>query len=210
MKEINKLVLIEDNFNSAIQLAIQIYDAGGVFVYPTDTIYGLGGNPFDERTIKKINEIKGRIENQKFIFLVSDLDELKNYVQIKTDLLHDFLNRIWPAPVSIILELNGETSKKLKVPTAAFRIPNHKFCSVLLSRINSPLISTSVNKSGKHPVNDEKIILNEFGEELDAIFYSKNKSIFSASTLIDLTRDNPKLIREGAVKFESILRKFYT
>ncbi len=71
-----------------------------------------------------------------------------------------------------------------------------------------PLISTSVNRSQQHPLNEINLIQYEFEEEIDAIFYSNKKSFFTASTLIDLSEKSPKLIREGKIKFEDILEKF--
>ncbi len=70
-----------------------------------------------------------------------------------------------------------------------------------------PLISTSVNRTGNEPLNDPSLIIQEFSNEVDAIFYSEKKSYFEASTLIDLTTDEPKLIREGKIKFVELMKK---
>ena len=70
-----------------------------------------------------------------------------------------------------------------------------------------PLVSTSVNRTGNEPMNDSSLIIQEFANEVDAIFYSDKKSFFEASTLIDLTGDEPKLIREGRIKFVELMKK---
>jgi len=95
----------------------------------------------------------------------------------------------------------------LNLETGAFRIPNHRFCLKLLKEINMPLISTSVNRTGKEPLNDPSMIIQEFSQEVDAVFYSEKRSFFEASTLIDLSGDEPKLLREGRIKFVDLINK---
>jgi len=90
----------------------------------------------------------------------------------------------------------------------AFRIPNNKFCIKLLENIKMPLISTSVNYSGQEPLNSPDIIIQEFGKEVDAVFYSEKKSYFIASTIIDLSSEKPLLVREGKIKFEEIIKHY--
>jgi tRNA A37 threonylcarbamoyladenosine synthetase subunit TsaC/SUA5/YrdC len=70
-----------------------------------------------------------------------------------------------------------------------------------------PLVSTSVNRTGNEPMNDSSMIIQEFSNEVDAIFYSNKKSYFEASTLIDLSKDEPALIREGRIKFVELMKK---
>jgi len=201
---------IEDDFNSSLNIANKIYKDGGVFAYPTDTIYGLGCDPFNKKAIHRIMEIKGREESNKFILLVNDIQSLEKWAKINSDRQMDFLYNIWPAPISVVMELNAKSAKWLNQATAAFRIPKNKFCNALLARLNSPLISTSVNKTGHSPLNDEKMIEFEFGDEIDAIFISKKNPVGSASTLIELISGTPKLLREGSVKFEKIMERYYS
>jgi len=133
---------------------------------------------------------------------------LLNYVELENKLHLDFLNNIWPAPVSVILKLNSKTSRKLNGKTAAFRIPANRFCQELLNQINEPLISTSVNKNNKKPFTNHLRIKKEFESEVKAIFYTKKKLTSPASTLIKLTGKNPVLLREGKIKFVDLLQKF--
>ncbi len=204
----DKLIInIEDQFEESIAVASKLFLNGSVFIYPTDTIYGFGGNPFNEEVIKKISHIKGKGNWRRYIFLISDIEILKNYVEIKSEKYLDFLLEIWPNPVSVILNLNRHYQDILGMQTAAFRIPNHRFCLKLLSDLRMPLISTSVNRTGNEPMNDPSMIIQEFGSEVDAIFYSSQKSFFEASTLIDLSDEEPKLLREGKMKFVDLLKK---
>lgn len=207
MIEIRKgnVISIDEDFQGTVHQAAQIFNKGGIFVYPTDTIYGIGGDPFNSRAVNRINAIKGRDESKKFILLVDNLDRLLTYAEVVLDKHFDFLHAVWPNPVSIVLNLKSETRKKLNSTTAAFRIPHHRFCRTLISEIKKPLISTSVNRSGQEPLSEMDFINYEMGKELDAMFYSGKKALKVASTLIDLTGNQPVLIREGAVKFKDLM-----
>lgn len=206
-KKKNLLINIDENFEESVKTAAELFLTGSVFIYPTDTIYGFGGNPFNEATIKKISEIKGKINWRRYIFLISDLEILKSYADITSERYLDFLLSIWPNPVSVILKFNKKYQDIFKSETGAFRIPNHRFCFKLISELKMPLISTSVNRTGNEPMNDPSQIIQEFSEEVDAIFYSDKKSFFEASTLIDLSKEEPVLVREGRIKFVELMKK---
>lgn len=200
------LINIDEKFDESIKLANELFLNGSIFIYPTDTIYGFGGNPFNEIAIKKISEVKGKANWRRYIFLISDIEMLKHYADINSEKYLDFLLSIWPNPVSVILKLNKKYQELLNSETGAFRIPNYRFCQKLISEIKMPLISTSVNRTGNEPLNHPSQIIQEFANEVDAIFYSEKKSFFEASTLIDLCKDEPVLVREGKIKFVEIMK----
>lgn len=208
MKNIIQKYNIDENLKQAVDEAAKLFFNGGVFIYPTDTIYGFGGNPFNENVLRRISEIKKRKEWKRYIHLVGNIEILLKYVDIKHEDHYDFLLKIWPNPVSVILKVNAQTKMIYKSDTMSFRIPNNKFCLKFLENIKMPLISTSVNHSGQEPLNSPDVILQEFGKEVDAVFYSDKKSYFVASTLIDLSSEKPVLIREGKIKFKEILKHF--
>lgn len=201
------LINIEESFDDGIELARELFLKGAVFIYPTDTIYGFGGNPLNDSTIKKISDIKGKKDWRRYIFLISDIEMLKSFADINSEKYLDFLLSIWPNPVSVVLKLNKKYREILGLETGAFRIPNNRFCLRLLAELKMPLISTSVNRTGTQPLNDPSLIVQEFAEEVDAIFYSAQKSFVEASTLMDLTTDIPKLVREGKIKFADLMKK---
>lgn len=206
-KKKSLLINIDERFEESISIASELFLKGSIFIYPTDTIYGFGGNPFNEMAIKKISEVKGKINWRRYIFLISDIEILKNYADIDSERYLDFLLSIWPNPVSVILKLNKKYQELLQAETGAFRIPNHRFCYKLISELKMPLVSTSVNRTGNEPMNDSSMIIQEFSNEVGAIFYSNKKSYFEASTLIDLSKDEPALIREGRIKFVELMKK---
>jgi L-threonylcarbamoyladenylate synthase len=202
------MISIDENIDLAVQKAKKIFLEGSVFIYPTDTLYGFGANPFNEDAVKRIDEIKHRADNKPYIMLVNSIETLLKYIEIKFEKHLDFLLSIWPNPVSVVLTLNSKTSEILGVETAAFRIPNHRFCLKLATELKMPLISTSVNRSTQQPIVEPSAIYDEFSAEIDAIFHTGKKSFCSASTLIDLSDSVPVLLRNGKIKFEDLLDKF--
>lgn len=203
-----QMLNVDDDMNEAVSQAMKFYLEGKVFVYPTDTIYGFGANPFNEDAVHRINTIKERPENKSFIFLIDNIDNLLKYVDVASEKHIDFLLSIWPNPVSVVLKLNPKSTKLFKSETAAFRIPNNRFCLKLLDKLKMPLISTSVNRNNSAPLLEVSLIEEEFGSEVDAIFYTEKKSYINASTLIDLSNYSPKLLREGKIKFSDLMKKF--
>jgi L-threonylcarbamoyladenylate synthase len=199
---------IDTAFEESINKAKEIYLEGNVFVYPTDTIYGFGANPFNEDAVEMVNKIKGRKEGKQYILLINDINNLLKYVNISAEKHLDFLLSIWPNPISVILKLNDKTKSIFKSEKCAFRIPNHRFCLKLLSELGMPLISTSVNRNDQKPIIEPSVIKDEFLSEVEAIFYSEKKPYIEASTVIDLSGKKPQLIREGRIKFSNLMEKF--
>lgn len=206
--EFNNVFNVELDFEKALSTAVELFNSGKIFIYPTDTIYGIGGNPFDENVIQRIAEVKGRDDKKQFIWLLSDFENLMNYVDIIFESHIEFLQQISPAPVSVILNLNERTSTITNQGTVAVRIPKNDFCLKLLKEISRPLISTSVNKSGHAAINHIGEIVENFSSDVDAIFYNTEITQNKSSTIIDLTSEKPVLIREGDVKFVDLLRYF--
>jgi L-threonylcarbamoyladenylate synthase len=202
------IINIDEKPESALILTTELFHSGKIFIYPTDTIYGIGGNPFEESVIKRIADIKGRNERKQFIWLLSDFENVMNYVDVVYDTHHDFLQKIWPAPLTVILNLNTRTREIINQNTIAVRVPNNDFCLKLLKEISRPLISTSVNRSSEEPLNKIEQILNEFSKGVDAIVYHSVTIEQKSSTIIDLTSKQPKLIREGSIKFVELLQNF--
>lgn len=198
------IINIDDNIDEAVATAKQIFLSGGIFIYPTDTIYGFGANPFNEDAKMKIGRVKGRDVWKRYIFLIESVELMQKYVDLDSENHIDFLLSIWPNPISVVLKLNAATSTILNSETGAFRVPNNRFCLKLLSELKMPLISTSVNRTGKIPVNESSVIIEEFGSEVDAVFYTSTKSFFEASTVIDLSRGSLQMIREGKFKLSDL------
>ncbi len=204
----SRTINIEEKPSEAIESGVRTYFSGGIMIYPTDTIYGLGCNPFNEEAVSKISKLKQRDERKHYILLIGDMQLLMKYIEIKSEVHLDFLNALWPNPVSVILKLNEQTKNLWGTEDVAFRIPNHNFCRKLLNELRAPLISTSVNKSGEPPINDFSQIVGSFADFTDLVLYGTSPQLNQSSTLIRLTGTRPELLREGKIPFDEILSKF--
>ena len=201
------LINIDSNIEMAVSEAKKIFNSGGIFIYPTDTIYGFGCNPFNDTVVQTLNSIKGRGEQKQYILLVDSVSTLLNYIDLNDDEIIAMLKNIWPNPISFIFNLNYKTRNLLQYDVAAFRIPNNTFCLDLLSELKAPLVSTSVNFSNQQPLTDYPSIKNEFADKVNAIFFINEKENIGASTLVDLTKKPPKIIREGKINFMELWQK---
>jgi L-threonylcarbamoyladenylate synthase len=200
----NKIINIDTDFNGAVETAINAFNEGKIFIYPTDTVYGIGGDPFIDEAGEKINSIKGRDEAKRFILLIDTVDHLLKYIESPDPKNMKFLMSIWPNPISVILPLNKKTREITGLENCAFRIPFNDFCMSVLKKIKKPLISTSVNRSGSVPMNKFEAIHDEFANEVDYIFYREGESEAKASTLVDMTGGEPLILREGVMKRSEI------
>lgn len=208
MNKAAEKINIDNDENYALRRAVEIFKDGGLFIYPTDTIYGFGCNPFDESALKRLNDLKSREAEKQYIFLIDSIESLSKYCNTSNKTL-GVLKKIWPAAVSVVLNLNFETKKKISYSTGAFRIPDNTFCLNLLNRLKSPIISTSVNLINEKPyTNGESIINSNFAKRVDAILYTSIEIQSQVSTVVDLTGKNPKVLREGQINFMELWEKF--
>jgi L-threonylcarbamoyladenylate synthase len=201
MSKTAELINIDNAPELAVNLASKIFNTGHIFIYPTDTIYGLGCNPFNKTSMKNLNVIKDRVGDKRYILLVDSLEMLFEYIEPLDEKKTELLKNNWPNPLSVILELNDEAKKNLGYGSAAFRIPDNKFCINLLKKVKTPIVSTSVNITGEKQLNNFSEIKREFADKISAIFYTIIETNAEPSTLIDFTKSKPVVLREGKIKF---------
>jgi len=207
MSKSAKLINVDSDIEVAVSEAIKIFQSGGIFIYPTDTIYGFGCNPFNDTALQTLKNLKGRDEQKQYVLLVDSVKTLLKYIDLDDDQIIAMLKNIWPNPISFILNLNYKTKNLLKYDSAAFRIPDNTFCLNLLSKLKAPLVSTSVNFSNQQPLTNYLSINNVFGDRVDAIFFMNENENTGASTLVDLTKKPPKILREGKINFIELWQK---
>lgn len=165
-----------------------------VFVCPTDTVYGISTRIENKDGIKRILGLKNR-DNSKFIFLVSSIEEVLKIAKLST-VQEIIVKRYWPGPISFILQ-----SRKCEKDTVCLRMPKDDFLIALINFCGSPIISTSCNKSNEEPVSTIEDAMYLLGSGVD--FYIDGGKILNkvSSTVVDLTLNVPKVLREGMVKF---------
>jgi tRNA threonylcarbamoyl adenosine modification protein (Sua5/YciO/YrdC/YwlC family) len=170
---------------------------GGIVIYPTDTVYGLGCNLFNKRGIEKIYEIKKRIKKQPLSFICADLKDISKYAQV-TDFAYKTMKRYLPGPYTFILQASRVVPKIIlpKRQTTGIRIPDNRICMALVAELGQPIISTSVKTDNDEYMNDPEEIERAFKHRVDVII---NGGILTSepSSVISLIGDDVEVLRVG-------------
>lgn len=182
-----------------LKIAAKKILSGGVVCYPTDTIYGLATNPFCDHAVKKIFEIKGRDENKPIIVLIPKNFDLENFVEI-SDKAKKIIEKYWPGPLTIVFKAKQKFSNLVSagLDTIALRMPNNPVTLKLLE-LAGPITSTSANISGQETINNPQKLKQIFNSKLEIILDGGMVENQVASTLLDLTGEKPKILRQGSL-----------
>ena len=178
-----------------IDLAKDSIENGGIIVYPTDTLYGFGADATNSEAIGRLNRMKGRL--QPLSIILSSITQISSYAKIKQS-IRDEINTLLPGPYTVLLpSIKSNLSPLVQNGSTkvGIRIPNHFFPIQLVKLLNKPIITTSINKHGKKPLND--IISIELNFPNIDIFEDSNNIVSKGSTIIDYSSSIPKIIRIG-------------
>ena len=197
-----KILKLDCN-EEGIMKTSQIIKEGGVAIFPTDTVYGIGCNPYDVKSVKKIYEIKSRSEVKPLPVLAYSLDIVKQITLIDK-ITEKIIKKYWPGPLTLILKLTDEKLKKsLKLENKiAVRIPDSK-CTLKLLEKCGLLVGTSANISGDLSYTDPDECLKNI-KNYDVFLNGGTITSKGESTIIEIENDEIKIIREGALKMEDI------
>jgi tRNA threonylcarbamoyl adenosine modification protein (Sua5/YciO/YrdC/YwlC family) len=180
-----------------IKIAVDVLRQGGVIIYPTDTVYGLGCNLFNKKGIERIYELKKRNKKKPLSFVCSDLKHISQYAKV-TDYAYKTMKRLLPGPYTFILEASRLVPKIIlpKRPTTGIRVPDNQICLALIRELGQPIISTSVKTADGEDLGNPYVIEEHFGRIIDLIIDGGN-IIPEPSSVIGLVDDNVEIIRIG-------------
>jgi tRNA threonylcarbamoyl adenosine modification protein (Sua5/YciO/YrdC/YwlC family) len=189
----------------AIQKIVDVLKRGGLIIYPTDTVYGLGCDITNIKALERIARIKGvKLEKSNFSFVCEDLSNLSDYVKQIDTTTFKILKRALPGAYTFILP----GSKNLPNPfknrkTVGIRVPDNSIALALVSALGNPIVSTSIRDEDEvvEYTTDPELILEKWDNLVDIVIdggYGGNE----ASTIIDLSTDPPEIIREGKGSLE--------
>ena len=189
--------------NDGIKKTSQIIEKGGIAIFPTDTVYGIGCNPYNVNSVKKIYQIKSRVEIKSLPILAYSLDIVKEITLIDK-FTEKIIKKNWPGPLTLILKLTDEKLKKsLNLENKiAVRIPDSK-CTLKLLEKCGLLVGTSANISGNLSyTNPDECIKNI--KNYDVFLNGGTITSKGESTIIEIENEKIKMIREGALRMEDI------
>ncbi len=169
---------------------------GKVFVFPTDTVYGIGAIWDDEAAIKRIYDIKVRDNDKPLAILIANFAQVKDVVEINNEKTNELIANYWPGPLTLIFKKRADFRYPFK--TIGFRVPNSPVALEILNHLG-PLATTSVNYSGERPINDIHEIAQLFDEKIDYLITDQTNFSKTASTVLDITSENIKVLRQGTI-----------
>lgn len=181
-----------------IRRVVEVLQNGGVIAYPTDTVYGFGCSLYDKKAIERIVQIKRSEKNRPFSFICADLKDISLYSKV-SNYGYKTMKRLLPGPYTFILEGTKLVPKIMLTPkrkTAGIRVPNHPIALALVQELGHPIISASATLPGGEILYDPAEIEQKVGKLLDLIV-DGGILVSEPSSVIDLTEDVPKIVRQG-------------
>ncbi|GAA0872159.1 L-threonylcarbamoyladenylate synthase [Gangjinia marincola] len=183
-----------------IKRIAEVLRDGGLIIYPTDTVYGLGCDITNTSALEKIARIKGvKLDKANFSFICEDLSNLSDYVKQIDSATFKILKRNLPGPYTFILPGSSNLPKVFKKKkTVGIRVPDNQICRALVKALGNPIVSTSIKDEDEviEYTTDPELIKEKWDKLVDVVIdggYGDNV----ASTVIDLTQSEPVVIREG-------------
>jgi L-threonylcarbamoyladenylate synthase len=188
-----------------LEKGVSILKKGGVVAFPTDTVYGLGASIAIDSAVAKVYRIKERPRNMALPLLLADISQLdKIAISIPTS-ARLLANKFWPGPLTLVLLKSDSVSDIVSGggKTIAVRIPAHPIPTTLARGIGTAIVGTSANLSGQPSTLTAEEARNQLGDKVDFIIEGDCPG-GRESTVVDLTRETPVILREGAISREEL------
>lgn len=187
-----------------IARAVALLRRGGVVGIPTDTVYGIGADPFDEVAVTRLYEIKGRDEAKAIAILAADVTQAEAVARLSGP-ARELAERYWPGPLTLVLPRVAGAPRSLGDPerdTVGVRVPDHPVALGLL-RAAGPLSVTSANRSGEPPVSGSDEAVETLGDLVD-LYLPGRSGGGEASTVVDVTGAELRVLRQGPVPLSTL------
>ncbi|AWW30135.1 threonylcarbamoyl-AMP synthase [Echinicola strongylocentroti] len=192
-----------------VQRVVDVLRRGGVVIYPTDTIYGIGCDIYNQKAIERICQIKGvKPQKQNFSFICYDLSNISEYTRVLSTPVFKVMKKALPGPFTFILDANNKVPKLLhsKKKTVGIRIPDNGIPRILVKELGQPIVTTSIRDEDDvlEYSTDPELIYEKYKDLVDVVVdggYGNNV----ASTVVDCTGDEIEILRQGLGNLEEIL-----
>lgn len=191
-----------------IEKVVNVLSKGGVIIYPTDTVYGLGCDIFNQKALERVKQIKGiKGKNLNLSFICYDLSHLSEYTRRVTTPIFKIMKKGLPGPYTFLLEASTKVPKILNAnkKTVGIRVPDNNIPREIVRELGNPIITTSIHDEDEilEYSTDPELIHEKFDQMVDIVIdggFGHNE----ASTVVDCTSGEPELVREGLGDFEDL------
>ena len=189
-----------------ISEAAEILKQGGLVAFPTETVYGLGGNGLDKEAAKKIYAAKGRPSDNPLILHVSSIEEVYPLVKALPEKAKKLMEAFWPGPLTLVLPKSDIVPKESTggLETVAIRSPENALTLDLIRACGFPIAGPSANLSGRPSPTEASHVFEDLGGRIEGILEDGAVGIGVESTIVDLSEDYPTLLRPGAITIEDL------
>ena len=186
---------------NALNKAAEIIKDGGLVAFPTETVYGLGGDAKNPRSSKRIYKAKGRPSDNPLIVHIANMSQLEEIVEEVPEVARTLADNFWPGPLTMILKKNKVVPKQTTggLDTVAIRMPSDEIARELIIRSDRMIAAPSANVSGKPSPTLASHVYKDLSGKIDAVLDGGAAIIGLESTIIDLTSDIPTILRPGAI-----------
>ena len=182
--------------------AVEALKRGYVIVFPTETLYGLGGDALNEAAVEKVFQLKGRDPSNPIPVLVANQEMLHALVAKVPTTARKLMERYWPGPLTLVLPGQKNVPKPLCNPEGGVgvRISSQPIATLLVNALGRPLTATSANPSGKEPARTLQEAKNYFAHRVEVFVDGGTLTSKSGSTVVEVMEDSIKIIREGEIR----------
>lgn len=199
---ITEFISIQNNHDYALNRTINVLNNGGLFVFPTDTVYGLGCFFNNENSVKKIYELKGRDFDKPLAAYFSSINMAENYILKQDDVFYNICEKYIPGAITIV------TNKNDKIPdfvtsygkTIGIRIPKNNFILGLIERLGVPFVGTSANISNNPSAKNAKEAFVIFNNKIELVLEDDESNQGLESTVLSVVDNQIKILRQGALE----------
>ncbi|MBM2826891.1 MAG: threonylcarbamoyl-AMP synthase [Dehalococcoidia bacterium] len=199
---------LSTELHQAIRQAAEVIIRGGVVAFPTDTVYGIGAYISSASAVERIYTIKGRAEGKPLQLLLADIEDIETVALEVPPEAWVLAQAFLPGGLTLVLKKSPSVPDQVTagLDTVAVRVPDHPVCLELIRAVGAPLVATSANLSGRPSALDAHEVREQLGQQVDFILDGGRAPLGRDSTIVDLTQHPPKLLREGAVPTELLLK----
>ena len=202
--------MLIDPFNPQSELILKaagLIKKGGIVLFPTRCLYGLGADPFNSEAVDRLFQIKKRPSNKPISVLVKDVNDLNILVKHVPSTAQCIIDNFWPGQITIVFEAKSTISVKITADTGkiGIRIPEHPVAFSLVNEVNGPITGTSANISGKVGCSAISDLDVQLTEKIDILLDAGQLKGGTGSTVIDVTTPFPTILREGYVSSKNII-----
>ncbi|MGQ9856863.1 MAG: L-threonylcarbamoyladenylate synthase [Fervidobacterium sp.] len=199
-----KIVVVKDPYSDSIDVACEVLRSGGLVAFPTETVYGLGAVATNPETVKKIFEVKGRPQDNPLIVHLSSIEQITNFAYLDEKFV-PVIKKLSPGPITFVLRKKDVIPAEVTagLDTVGIRIPAHPVAHRLIE-CSGPIAAPSANLSGKPSPTDAQSVIEDLNGLVECIIDAGQSAFGIESTIVDLTRTKPVVLRPGPITLEEL------